>query len=346
MPEIFISYAREDRSRVEPLAVCLERHGWTVFWDRKIHTGAQWHDVISKALEEAERVIVVWSSYSLVSDFVRDEAAAGQARKVLVPILLDGVLPPLGFRQIQAADLSDWQGAEDAPALQQLLRDLGAPRARSGSSIPSATLPGRPQATPKGAAVPKFAALGAGAVLVVVLALLIGRSLTTARPKPAAPAAAESTVAKTVPTAATSGAVQHPPLVPPATTKTLEPGAEHNQLLKTLRPYFHDLNAGEFDAQRYFANDVSLYISMKNPSRAALNHYFGHSFPALYRNYRVEMLEDTIARKGPRVFVFRETSHFNEVAKQNRHRDIVAEDRVTLDEEGKIIRFEQTYISG
>jgi hypothetical protein len=125
-----------------------------------------------------------------------------------------------------------------------------------------------------------------------------------------------------------------------------EASAEQRQRLHTLRAYFRDLNDGKFDAQRYFADKVSLYIAMKNPSTAALNRYFEGFFPSHYRNFRAEMLEDTLERRARRVFTFREISHFNEVAKQNRQRDVVAEDRVTLDDAGKILRFEQTHISG
>jgi hypothetical protein len=356
MPEIFISYAREDRPRVEPLALCLERQGWSVFWDRKIHAGEQWHDVISKALDEADRVVVVWSSYSLGSDFVRDEAAAAQARRILLPILLDGVQPPLGFRQIQAADFSDWHGAESAPELEQLLRDLGTPRARHGSSIPSATLVATPHTAPKSLGLPKFAVWAAsGGLLAAILALVVGNPFGTGRPalgatsvRTAAPSAVVSPAVVSpavVSPAVVSPAVVSPAVVSPAVVES-EPAAEQRQLLKTLRAYLRDLNAGEFDAQRYFSDKVSLYIAMKNPSTAALNQYFEGFFPAHYRNFRVEMFEHTIVRKAPRVFTFREVSHFNEVAKQNRRRDVVAEDRVTLDDAGKILRFEQSYISG
>ena len=36
MPDIFISYSREDESRIINLVSELETHGWSVFWDRRI----------------------------------------------------------------------------------------------------------------------------------------------------------------------------------------------------------------------------------------------------------------------------------------------------------------------
>jgi hypothetical protein len=35
MADIFLSYAREDQSRVGPLVRALEGQGWSVFWDRR-----------------------------------------------------------------------------------------------------------------------------------------------------------------------------------------------------------------------------------------------------------------------------------------------------------------------
>ena len=138
--ELFVSYAREDAARVAPLAAGLEQHGWTVFWDRKIASGKSWHDVLEGALTRADRVIVVWSQDSIKSSFVRDEAARAQAREILVPVLLDDVPLPLGFGQIQTANLVGWSGDVDAEAFRGLLADLGSPRvssARQHSSAPT-----------------------------------------------------------------------------------------------------------------------------------------------------------------------------------------------------------------
>ena len=36
MADIFLSYARKDKDRIEPLAKALGGQGWSVFWDREI----------------------------------------------------------------------------------------------------------------------------------------------------------------------------------------------------------------------------------------------------------------------------------------------------------------------
>ncbi|HEX5098957.1 MAG TPA: toll/interleukin-1 receptor domain-containing protein [Polyangiaceae bacterium] len=348
MFEIFISYAREDAARIEPLALCLERRGWSVFWDRKIQAGQQWHDLISSALDGAQRVIVAWSEHSLRSDFVRDEAASAQERKVLVPILLDKVTPPLGFRQIQTADFSEWNGEEDAPLLQQLLADLGSPSAKAEVTVPTTTVSTAPAFTrSRPAEAPrKFpvvpAAVGAGVVALAAVLLILTRGESPAR-RPPAPRPAASAVSTPppldVPKPATSVA---PVVAPPNSSEVTERAQAH----ATLVAYYRALNAGSFDAEQYFAPRVSLYIGMKNPTLDALNRYFKNDFPRLYEDYSIEMSAEPLRREGPRVFTFREVSHFVDIAKKRRRRDMTAENRVTFDEAGKIVRFEQTYIRG
>ena len=106
--DIFLSYAREDIARVRLIVAALESHGWTVFWDRHIPHGQDFTAYLQARLDEAKCVIVAWSKASIASQFVRDEAGEGRTR--LVPVLLDDVRPPLGFRQLQTANLTDWSG--------------------------------------------------------------------------------------------------------------------------------------------------------------------------------------------------------------------------------------------
>jgi TolB-like protein len=105
MADIFLSYAAEDRDRVRPLVELLERQGWTVWWDREIHAGPRFDQVIEEALDRASCVVVVWSSQSVQSDWVHAEASEGLERGILVPVRLDDVRLPLGFRRSQTADL-------------------------------------------------------------------------------------------------------------------------------------------------------------------------------------------------------------------------------------------------
>ncbi len=122
MSDIFISYAREDRANAERLAHVFERQGWTVWWDKIIPPGRRFGDVIAEQLAAAKAVVVLWSRTSAASDWVKDEAQEGAARNILVSMLVEKVTPPLGFRQFQMGDLSEWDGSDDDPNLQDVLR--------------------------------------------------------------------------------------------------------------------------------------------------------------------------------------------------------------------------------
>lgn len=124
--DIFLSYASDDRERILPLVRALEETGWTVFWDHTIPAGKTWAEVLEAEITTARSVIVVWSRRSARSDWVQEEANEGKRRKVLVPVRIDPVEPPFGFRQIQAADLAGWDGSAAAPAFRGFVKDLGA----------------------------------------------------------------------------------------------------------------------------------------------------------------------------------------------------------------------------
>ncbi len=126
MADIFISYAKEDRSRVEILARALEARGWSIFWDFTIPVGKTWRQVITEALDDAKCAVVVWSSASINSEWVHEEAEEAQERRILVPAMIDRVKPPLGFRRMQAARLFKWAGESNHPEFRKLLDSIEA----------------------------------------------------------------------------------------------------------------------------------------------------------------------------------------------------------------------------
>ena len=120
MAHIFLSYAREDVDSARELAEAVGRAGHEVWWDQHIQGGSRFSRAIDQALKDAEAVVVLWSERSVDSAWVQDEAAEGRDSGRLVPVLIDGCKPPLGFRQFQSVDLSRWRGGE-GPELQALL---------------------------------------------------------------------------------------------------------------------------------------------------------------------------------------------------------------------------------
>jgi TIR domain len=126
MSDIFISFAHEDEARVQHLVHALEELGWSVFWDRHIPAGKTWRSYIGEALNQAHCVMVAWSRHSINSQWVMEEADEGQKRSILVPVLLDAVEPPIGFRSIQAGDLVEWAPGRPSPRFEQLIQDIKA----------------------------------------------------------------------------------------------------------------------------------------------------------------------------------------------------------------------------
>jgi tetratricopeptide (TPR) repeat protein len=127
MSDIFISYAREDRDKAERLARVFDQQGWPVWWDREILPGKKFANLIAKILPTAKAVVVLWSSNSVESDWVKDEAQEGAARGILVPVLVEEkIVPPIGFRQWQTADLSKWNGSPSDEELLGLLKSIAA----------------------------------------------------------------------------------------------------------------------------------------------------------------------------------------------------------------------------
>ena len=125
MADIFVSYARENLERVKPIVRLIEDAGYAVFWDRKIPAGMTWRQYIGEALDNAKCVIVVWSALSVKSDWVMEEADEGRRRGILIPITIEDIMPPLGFRSIQHEDFKDWGGVTDNRAAKNLLKSIG-----------------------------------------------------------------------------------------------------------------------------------------------------------------------------------------------------------------------------
>ncbi len=122
----FLSYARADQARATQIAEALKAAGLDVWWDSLIEGGAAFAKSIEAALESCDAVVVAWSQASITSDWVLDEATKGRELRKLVPVSLDGTLPPMGFRQYNAIDLSGWQGQAAATEIANVVRGIKA----------------------------------------------------------------------------------------------------------------------------------------------------------------------------------------------------------------------------
>lgn len=124
MADIFISYAREDQATAEKLAQALIAHGWSVWWDRHIPAGRRFDEVIAEQLSSASCVLVLWSRNGIQSEWVMEEAETARARGALVPIMIEAIQLPMGFRRIHAADLIGWKDTASHLGFKQLLIDI------------------------------------------------------------------------------------------------------------------------------------------------------------------------------------------------------------------------------
>ena len=121
MADVFISYDSADRAVAATIASGLVSGGFSVWWDRHIQAGVKFNKEIDRQIDIARAVIVLWSGASKDSDWVHDEAQVARDANKLVPIRIDGTLPPLGFRQVQSLDMHDWNGDPAADSFEALL---------------------------------------------------------------------------------------------------------------------------------------------------------------------------------------------------------------------------------
>jgi hypothetical protein len=105
MSDIFISYSKDDRARVMQLVQYLEAQGLTIWWDQHLDIGTTFRATINQQLQRARLVLVVWSNSSISSRFVHDEADLAMRQGNLLPVRIDNVDPPLGYRQLQTTSI-------------------------------------------------------------------------------------------------------------------------------------------------------------------------------------------------------------------------------------------------
>jgi adenylate cyclase len=110
MRDVFISYARASEEDAHRIAQLLRDRNFSVWRDDELPAHRAYSDVIEERLKSAKAVVVLWSSESGKSHWVRAEADSAREAGTLVQASLDGSLPPMPFNQIQCADLSGWGG--------------------------------------------------------------------------------------------------------------------------------------------------------------------------------------------------------------------------------------------
>ena len=110
MADIFLSYNREDQATAKAIATALHNQGFEVWWDTVLRAGQTYDEVTERQLHDASAVVVLWSSRSVRSKWVRAEATLGDRKSALIPVMIEQCDRPIMFELIQTADLTKWTG--------------------------------------------------------------------------------------------------------------------------------------------------------------------------------------------------------------------------------------------
>lgn len=143
MADVFISYSRDDRAIAHELAFRLQAAGYSVFWDTNLLAGDDYRLVLSREMDAARAVIVIWTRGSVNSRLLRSEAQrAGYADKLLAVKARDLPLDelPVGLGTLHTPDLD-----RHDEILHAVARLVGRPP-RTGE--PYAPLPAGPATSP------------------------------------------------------------------------------------------------------------------------------------------------------------------------------------------------------
>ena len=110
MPDVFVSYNREDLPIAQRVVDGLVHEGLNVWLDMELKAGENYDEITEERLRGAKAVVVLWSSRSVKSRWVRAEATIGQRKSTLVPAMIEECDRPVMFELVQTTDLSKWEG--------------------------------------------------------------------------------------------------------------------------------------------------------------------------------------------------------------------------------------------
>ena len=80
MSDVFLSYTKNDRTKAQALVARFHKFKWSVWWDQSIEGGEEWKRSVDSELRSARVVVVLWSAQSILSEWVRHEAADALSR--------------------------------------------------------------------------------------------------------------------------------------------------------------------------------------------------------------------------------------------------------------------------
>ncbi|MEJ0023242.1 MAG: toll/interleukin-1 receptor domain-containing protein [Alphaproteobacteria bacterium] len=127
--DVFISYARADGAKAQMIRDMLQAHNLNVFFDVEgIENGAEFPDVIDRAVKGAKCVLGLWSSNAFAGRWVRIESRIGLDQRKLVAALVDDTRPeqlPAEFYNVNVERLADFQGQPNHAGWNRIVRAIG-----------------------------------------------------------------------------------------------------------------------------------------------------------------------------------------------------------------------------
>lgn len=119
MTDVYVAYARQDRDRLQVLGELLRKEGWDSWMD-PAEPKPDLSPIADLKLGWSKAVLVLWSDSARRSQYVRSEAATGLYKNKLIQARIDGEAPPRPFDELDAVDLSKWNGDPDDPNWRRL----------------------------------------------------------------------------------------------------------------------------------------------------------------------------------------------------------------------------------
>ena len=107
---MFISYSKEEHIITAQLAAKLENKGISVWWDTGLVAGDDFTRIIQQKIAEAKAAVVIWTSASVDSIWVRAEAQIAHGNNKLIPVKVaelsvDQIPPP--YNALHTGDVDD-----------------------------------------------------------------------------------------------------------------------------------------------------------------------------------------------------------------------------------------------
>ena len=127
--DVFISYPRASRDKVDSIIDKLDALGLDCFFDvENIDAGANFPDAIDRALRGSKAVLCCWSPLYFRRPWCMIECRDALARGIMIPVAVEpfeDLAPPADLRQINWFDLVDWGGEDAHAGWGQTLQSLG-----------------------------------------------------------------------------------------------------------------------------------------------------------------------------------------------------------------------------